>query len=125
MTSIQIARAHFAKAQEFLDAAEMLLDLDMLNVAISSAALSGINSKDAICLRLTGRTDKTERHSDAAKELTQAGADAAALAPALKRLIAAKNKAQYRSTSATPSDARNAVRQAKRMYEGAQVIVTS
>lgn len=62
MTPIRIAKAHLAKAQEFLDAAEILLNLDMFNAAISSAALSGISSKDAVCLRLTGRTDKTERH---------------------------------------------------------------
>lgn len=123
MTLSQIAGAHLAKAQEFLDAAEVLLELDMFDVAISSAALSGVNSKDAICLKLTGRTEKTERHSDAATELAQAGGNAAALAPTLKRLMAAKNKAQYRHTRATPTDARTAVRQAKRMYESAQAIV--
>jgi hypothetical protein len=42
------ARAHLAKAQEFLAAAEFTLDLDLFNAATSSAVSSGINSKDAI-----------------------------------------------------------------------------
>lgn len=64
MSALRDARAHLAKAQEFFDAAELTLDLDLYNAATSNAVTSGINSKDAICLKLTGKTDKTENHVD-------------------------------------------------------------
>lgn len=54
MRTLDEARAHLAKAREFLTAAELNLDLDLFNAATSNAVISGINSKDAICLRLTG-----------------------------------------------------------------------
>jgi len=59
MTALDEARAHLAKAREFLTAAELDLDLDLFNVATSNAVISGINAKDATCLRLTGTTGKS------------------------------------------------------------------
>jgi hypothetical protein len=58
MPALDDARAHLAKAREFLEAAELTNDLGLFNAAASSAVTSGINSKDAICLTLTGRTRK-------------------------------------------------------------------
>jgi uncharacterized protein (UPF0332 family) len=55
VTALSEARAHLRKAKEFLTAAEFSLDLDLFNAATSNAVTSGINAKDAICLRLTGR----------------------------------------------------------------------
>lgn len=74
MGALEDAHAHLAKAQEFLAAAEFTLDLDLFNAATSSAVSSGINSKDAICLRLTGVSRKTDDHAQAVAELAQAGA---------------------------------------------------
>ena len=73
MNPLQTARRHLDKARELLDAAEVSLDLDMFNAAVSNAVVSAINSKDAICLRLTGRTLENRNHVDAAKELNQVG----------------------------------------------------
>jgi len=119
------ARAHAGKAREFFEIAQVSLDLHLTNAAASNAVLSGINSKDAICLKLTGRTTKPESHSDAVKELKQAGAAASKLAPTLSRLLQLKSKAQYRSASVTSAEAQKAVGWAKRLSEGAQDIVTS
>lgn len=77
MTALDEAKAHLAKAREFLEAAELTNDLDLHNAAASSAVTSGINSKDAICLALTGRTNKSDNHNEAVAELRDAGPAAA------------------------------------------------
>jgi hypothetical protein len=56
LTALEGARLHLAKAREFLDAAETACGLGLNNAAASNAVISAINSKDAICLALTGRT---------------------------------------------------------------------
>jgi hypothetical protein len=73
MPALDDARAHLAKAREFLEAAELTNDLGLFNAAASSAVTSGINSKDAICLTLTGRTRKADNHLEAVAELKAAG----------------------------------------------------
>lgn len=123
MNSGRKASAHLDKAQEFLDVAALALEVGLHNAAASNAVTSGINAKDAICLKRTGATHKTENHEDATRDLNRAGKDAAALAPTLKRLLSLKAKSQYRSVSASATDARTAVKNAKKMYEAAQSIV--
>lgn len=54
MTALIEARLHLAKAREFLDAAEASRDLGLKNAPASDAVISAINSKDAICLAVTG-----------------------------------------------------------------------
>ena len=61
MTPFDQAQKHLSKAREFLEAAEVNRDLELNNAATSDAVISAINSKDAICLTLTGRTNKNER----------------------------------------------------------------
>ena len=56
MSAMSGAHAHLAKAREFLEAAELEHSQDLYNAATSNAVLSGINSKDAICLKLAGKT---------------------------------------------------------------------
>jgi hypothetical protein len=65
MTAFSYARIHHAKAGEFLEAAEANLGRKLYNAATSDAIISGINSKDVICLVLTGRTDKSDKHAAA------------------------------------------------------------
>jgi hypothetical protein len=101
------------------------LDVELFNVATSSAVSSGINSKDAMCLKLTGRTAKAENHPDAVQELKQAGAVAAPLATTLGRLLRLKGKSQYQASSVARADAERAVNWAERLHDGARSIVTS
>ena len=56
MTYLSDARAQLDKAREFLESARDGYDFDRFNAAASSAVISGINSKDAICLRVDFRT---------------------------------------------------------------------
>ena len=56
MTAFKEAQLHLSKAREFLEAAEVNRDRNLHNPTTSDAIISAINSKDAICLALTGRT---------------------------------------------------------------------
>ena len=125
MGALEQAQGHLRKAQEFLEAGELTLDLGMFDAATSSAVHSGINSKDAICLKLTGTTGKSQNHNDASAELRKAGRKAAAVADDLKRLIAAKPKAEYQSIAMARSEAAKAVERARRLYNAALEIVTT
>lgn len=125
MGALEQSAAHLAKAKELLEAAEVNLDLELFNAATSNAVTSGINSKDAICLRLTGRTDRADNHMKAVDELRAAGPRAATLAPTLSRLIAVKAKSQYQAAPMAHNDARLAVDRATRMFEAAIAIVST
>lgn len=125
MAALDEARAHLAKAREFLDAARMSLDHGLFNAATANAVTSGINSKDAIALKLSGRTNKTDRHEDAVSELAHSGPAGKALGPTLSRLLKEKTKSQYQAASMTAPDAARAIEWATRLYEGAQRAITS
>jgi hypothetical protein len=125
MTTLDDARAHLAKAREFLAAAQFNLSLELFNAATSDAVISGINSKDAICLRLTGTTRRADGHTEAVAELKSAGPGGAALAPTLSRLLKLKTKSQYQSASVAAAYATKAVEWAARLLEGAEAVVSS
>lgn len=125
MGTLDQARGHVRKAKEFLDAGELALDHDMFDVATSNAVLSGINAKDAICLKLTGKSDKTQDHNDASAELKKAGPKAATVAGDLTRLVSSKAKAQYQSTAMARSEAVRAIERAQRLYDVAVEVVTT
>lgn len=125
MTALEDARAHLAKAREFLDAARFNLDVDLFNAATSDAVISGINAKDAICLRLTGTTRKADAHSEAVAELKASGPAGATVAPTLSRLLKLKTKSQYHAVSVAPADATKAIEWATRLLEGAEGVVSS
>ena len=122
-TPLQDARAHVDKAHEFLAAAESEASEERYNAATSNAVLSGINSKDAICLTLTGITGKGEDHRSAVPELKRSGKAGADLAPTLGRLLRLKTRAQYQTTSVAKKDAESAVRWASQLCDAAQRIV--
>ena len=124
MSALNEARAHLEKAREFLDAARVNLDFEQFNAATSNAVLSGINSKDAICLRLTGTTRKAEGHNEAVAELKAAGPVGVKLAPTLQRLLKLKTKSQYQSISIAVADASKALDWAARLLSGAEEVVT-
>lgn len=123
MGALEQARAHLDKAKEFLESAWHELALERFNTATSAAVTSGINSKDALCMKLAGRTEKTENHAAAVKELEKAGPAGKQAAPDLRRLLALKSKAQYQSVSVASKQAENAVKWAERIYSRAEAVV--
>jgi len=124
VSALKSARLHLLKAKQFLDAAERNSDDGLYDAATSNAVTSGINSKDAICLATTGRTNKSDNHTSAVTELKTASREASAVAPAFQRLLAIKSKAQYHERAAPKSQAIAAVRQAQRMLDVAERIAT-
>lgn len=88
-----------------------------------AASTSGINAKDAICLALTGSTAKTDDHAAAVAELRRAGSTSKALATTLGRLLNLKNKAQYQTVDVAHADAVKAEEWARKLVDGAAVIV--
>jgi uncharacterized protein (UPF0332 family) len=125
MNAVAAAHAHLAKAREFLQAAELEHRQDLYNAATSNAVLSGINSKDAICLKLSGRTTKSDDHAAAVGELAATGTQGRQLAQTLRRLLSKKAKSQYQDHRVAASEAGRAIEQATRLYNAAQQIVTS
>lgn len=123
MTALQAAKEHLAKAREFLQVAELSHDLDMYNAAASNAVTSGINSKDAICLTVTGRSEKNDNHNQAIAELKTSGRVGNGLATTFSRLLKFKSKAQYQSESISATDAAKAVDWAAKMLVSARSVV--
>jgi uncharacterized protein (UPF0332 family) len=122
VTALQAAKEHLAKAREFLEVAELSHDLDSYNAAASNAVTSGINSKDAICLTVTGRSEKNDNHNQAIAELKTSGRVGNGLATTFSRLLKLKPKAQYQSESISATDAAKAVDWAAKMLEGARSV---
>lgn len=114
------ALSHLLKAREFLDAAGLELKMELYTAAASSAVLAGINAKDAICLRLTGRTGKSDDHRAAVPELAAAGPAGKALESTFRRLLGLKTAAQYQSAPIGRNDATKAVEWADRMVDAAR-----
>jgi uncharacterized protein (UPF0332 family) len=123
MPPLTDARLHLAKSAEFLQAANSNLQAGHHNAATSDAVVSGINAKDAICLKLTGKTTKRDNHLEAVSELKRAGRRGIELSGTLDRLLRLKTKSQYQTVSVTASDAKNAVVWAERLHEAAKQIV--
>jgi uncharacterized protein (UPF0332 family) len=123
MTVSEETQLHLAKAREFLEAAEASRERKLYNAATSNAIISAINSKDAICLALTGRTSKSDSHADAVPELKRAGPAGADLSLTLNRLLKLKTRSQYAPFSVAPSSANKAVEWAQRMFTGARDVV--
>lgn len=123
MTALEEARLHLAKAREFLDAAETSRDLGLDNAAASDAVISAVNSKDAICLALTGRTGKSDNHAQAVDELRRSGSVGAQLASTMSRLLNLKTRSQYASQSVSAADAGKAVEWASRLHTTAEGVV--
>ncbi|MGW5194103.1 hypothetical protein ACWEOO_32940 [Kribbella sp. NPDC004138] len=122
MPALDEARAHLAKAREFLEAADLTNDLELYNAAASNAVTSGINSKDAICLALTGRTKKSDNHAEAIAELKGSGPAGRDSSATLSRLLRLKSKPQYQAASVSAADAAKSIDWATRLLATAQAV---
>ena len=103
--------------------AELSVGLGHFSAAASAAVSSGINAKDAMCLALTGATEKSENHDRAVKELRRAGPQTGPLAPTLSRLLKLKNRSQYQSADVVEREALNAVGWARKLHAGAKEVL--
>lgn len=111
---------HLAKAQEFLAAATTSVSDGQPSAATSSSVIAAINAKDAMCLALTGTTEKSQDHSVAAAELRRAGAVGAACANDLDRLLRIKTRSQYQAVAVSATDAAKALERAEKIVAAAE-----
>lgn len=125
MTPLEQATLIWPRPESSWKVAEFSLDLELFNAATSDAVICGINCKDAICLKLTGRTGKADDHKMTVEELRTSGPSAARLASTLNRLLNVKSSKQYQTASMALADARLAVGRAEKLFEAATLIVTS
>jgi hypothetical protein len=119
------SRSHLARAREFLEAAQVCLDLELFNAATANAVTSGISSKDAICLFLASRAATTDSHEDVVAELSRAGEEGKALAPTLSRLLRLGTTSQDLNATIAQAEASRAVEAAARLFEAAQGVVST
>lgn len=123
MHPLAAAKAHLAKAREFLTAADVELSGELYTAAASSSVLAGINAKDAICLRTVGVTRKGDDHAAAINELARSGPVGKSLESTFRRLMKMKSIAQYTHAPTSAADARKALDWATRMVRSASDVV--
>lgn len=87
--------------------------------------LAGIAATDAMCGKTLGHYSRSQNHADAAALLGTVGSDGATLVGKFRRLVAAKDDAQYTPTTMSLAAAKSAVRQAMDLVEAARVIFRS
>ncbi len=117
------ARIRLAHARAFLDAADLIGDVDDLagpNVAAALAVLAGIAAADAACCLAIGRRSRGQDHREAIGLLGQVEPDGAALARDLARLLDIKDGAHYGMVYVTHQKATAAIRQARRLLDAAE-----
>jgi len=73
MTATEDAAAHLALAKEFLAAAKQANDAGLHDASVANAVWSGVHSKNAICLRLTGRAVTRGNPAEDIAELQASG----------------------------------------------------
>jgi len=119
------ALSHLGKATEFLEAAAAAVDHGWYNAAASNAVTAGINAKDSLCFALVGQSAAADDHKAAVKELREASVHTREAAADLDRLVAMKDRAQYDRRDVTASDAKAALRRAKRLVGLAEETLSS
>ena len=107
-------RAKVAKAEEFLTAAELSLELSAYNAATSLAVSAGINASDSMILAKGGVLPNASDHQQSTRTLRRIDPSAAVQ---LNRLLGLKNKSQYALQMCTRSDADVAVKAAEKLLE--------
>lgn len=110
-------RAHAAKAEEYLEAAEDAFGSGRYNAATSLAIHAGINAADAITGALRGMRSSDPDHARAVDLLEASGKDGKDASKHLARLIPLKTKAEYDPGNISRSKAQTAVKSATRIVE--------
>jgi len=117
------AASRLAQARGFLDAAELYRSKEP-SVAASNAVLAAIAAADAACCAALGYHATGESHDEAVMHLSTVAPDGKEAARALRRALAVKSKAQYGLTSISGADPDTALRQANKLVDIAEKLVS-
>jgi hypothetical protein len=115
--TIAQAKQYLGKAEEFLASAKDDLDQSRMIAATSSALHAAINASDVVTGVRSGQRSSGEGHGQTMELLKVSGADGAAVAKIITRLLALKPKAEYDPSDIAPRTARQAVEWAGRCVE--------
>ena len=115
------ARAHLAKAEEYLAAAQKALEDDAYSAAGGTAVLAGINAADCVAGLLLG-SRWNGPHEQAAAHLSHAGEEGRAVAAHLRKLLRKKTQAHYETKALTAAEAQLLVQAAARTVSTARLV---
>ncbi len=119
------ARARREHARKFLEVANLVAleepdNPESCNVAASLAVLAGIAACDAACCDVLGRRSRGQDHRDAEALIAQIQPDGVAASRQLRRLLNAKDTAQYGFINLGAAELRGVMRQANHLLAFAE-----
>ena len=120
------ARTRLQHARAFVEAAELVLDVDddaSLNVSASLSVLAGIAAADAACCAVLGRRARGQDHREAISMLTRVAGVGSDMGKDLARLLDMKDNAQYGVLYVSETKARQAVKWALRLVSAAEKVI--
>lgn len=122
------ARQRLARAQAFLEVAEMAADesdpsLEYGAPAASIAILAGIAAADAACCQALGRRSRSSDHHDAERLLSGIAPGGKKAASHLRKLINLKDTAHYGFITPSPPELKQSLRQAEHLVGFAESVV--
>lgn len=117
-----IVRGRMHKANQFMEAADMVRELadenaDLADAYVTVCVHAGIAASDVLCCAALGEYAQGENHDEAVGLLARADKDAA---KHLRTLLTLKTKAGYSHTPATAGEVKRAGRAAQALAEAAR-----
>lgn len=121
----EIADGRLRKAEQFLDAAELIRDLNDDSGEIGDAFVTlcvhaGIAASDVICCNALGYFVQGEDHNQAIAELSKVRPDGKDLGNALRPLLQMKSRAGYAAHPVSGDQCKRAGRRAEMLVEAAR-----
>ena len=118
----EIRRGRLRKADQFLDASDLVRDLadeggEIADAYVTLCVHAGIAASDVICCARLGEHAQGDDHSEAIALLAAANKDSA---KHLRTLLSMKTKAGYSHTAATDDECKRAGRAAAALVETAR-----
>ena len=108
-------------AEEFLAAASWAHEMGFYNVSHTNSVNSAIRAKDAIAIKLVGKSRKLAAHGRAVDELS-ALVGAGDLAAAFNRILQDKNRFEYSDELATTARSADQLARSERFLQRAKAL---
>jgi hypothetical protein len=108
-------------AEEFLAAANWAHEMGFHNVSHTNSVNSAIRAKDAIAIKLAGKSRRLAAHGKAVDELSSL-AGGAELAAAFNRILQDKNRFEYSDELATKARSADQLGRAERFLDRAKAL---
>jgi HEPN domain len=125
------AASRLARAREFLDVAELVVDERdedaspvYASAAASLAVLAGIAASDAACCKALQERSRSDNHHDVERLLSQITPGGKEASRDLRELLNLKDKAQYGFLKLTGSELQKVMRRARRLLDFAAAVLS-